>query len=378
MSLSNILKIKVIIVKKNIAYKYRIYPNKNQKELINKTFGCVRFVYNRMLSDRIDYYNETGLSLNNTPAKYKKEFAWLKEVDSLELANAQLHLNTAFKNFYTRKDIGFPKYKSKKNNHKSYTTNMINNNIKLIGNTIILPKLKGIKIRKHRDIPEDYRIKSATLSMTPAHRYYVSILCEYEEDIAENNGTDYLGLDYAMDGLYVSSDHTSGNYPKYYRLSLDKLKREQRKLSKMTKGSSNYRKQKIRLARIHEHITNQRKDYLHKTSNQIANEYDGVCIEDLNMKNMSQALNFGKSVHDNGYGMFISMLTYKLENQGKKLIKIDRMYPSSKRCSHCGHIKKELKLSDRIYICEECGTIIDRDYNASLNILKEGLRLVSV
>ena len=146
----------------------------------------------------------------------------------------------------------------------------------------------------------------------------------------------------------------------------------------MTKGSSNYRKQKIRLARIHEHITNQRKDYLHKTSNQIANEYDGVCIEDLNMKNMSQALNFGKSVHDNGYGMFISMLTYKLENQGKKLIKIDRMYPSSKRCSHCGHIKKELKLSDRIYICEECGTIIDRDYNASLNILKEGLRLVSV
>ena len=365
-------------MKRNIAYKMRIYPNKIQREIISKTFGCVRFVYNKMLEDRIKYYEETGLSLLNTPAPYKKEYEWLKEVDSLALANAQLHLNTAFKNFYSNRNSGFPKYKSKKNHHYSYTTNMVNNNIKLIGNTIVLPRLKGVKLKKHRHIPEHYKLKSVTVSMTPTHKYYVSILFEYEEEIVLNNGISYLGLDYAMDGLYVASDKTFAHYPKYYRQSLDKLKKEQRKLSKMVKGSSNYKKQRIRLSKIHEKISNQRIDFLHKSSNQIANEYDGVCIEDLNMQSLSQCLNFGKSVHDNGYGMFIDMLSYKLERQGKRLIKIDKMYPSSKRCSYCGNIKHDLKLSDRLYICPKCRTVIDRDYNASLNILHEGLRLASI
>ena len=363
-------------MKKNIAYKMRIYPDKNQRELISKTFGCVRFVYNRMLEDRIRYYNETGLSLNNTPAMYKKEYTWLKEVDSLALANAQLHLNAAFRNFFSGQNA-FPRYKSKKHHH-SYTTSAVNNNIRLIGNTIILPKLKSVKLKKHREIPDNYKLKSVTVSKTQADRSYDSILFEYEEDVSVNTGTHYIGLDYSMNGLYMASDKTSGEYPGYYRQSLDKLKREQRKLSKMTKGSNNYRKQRIKLARIHEHITNQRKDFLHKTSAQIANEYDGVCIEDLNMKNMSQCLHFGKSVHDNGYGMFINMLAYKLNNQGKRLIKIDKFYPSSKRCSYCGHMKSNLKLSDRLYICEECRTVLDRDYNASLNILHEGLRLASL
>ena len=365
-------------MKRNIAYKMRIYPSKIQREIISKTFGCVRFVYNKMLEDRIKHYEQTGLSLLNTPAPYKKEYVWLKEVDSLALANVQLHLNTAFKNFYSNTNAGFPKYKSKKKHHYSYTTNMVNNNIKLIGNTIVLPKLKGIRLKKHRNIPDDYKLKSVTVSMTPTHKYYVSILFEYEDDVAQNTGSNYLGLDYAMDGLYVASDKTNAHYPKYYRESLDKLKKEQRKLSKMVKGSNNYKKQRIRLSKIHEKISNQRKDFLHKLSYQIANDYDGVCIEDLNMKSLSQCLNFGKSVHDNGYGMFISMLSYKLESKGKRLIKIDKMYPSSKRCSYCGHIKHDLKLNDRLYICPECRTVIDRDYNASLNILHEGLRLAQI
>lgn len=365
-------------MKRNIAYKMRIYPNGKQRELLSKTFGCVRFIYNKMLEDRIKYYEETGLSLLNTPASYKKDYAWLKEVDSLALANAQLHLNTAFRNFYSNRNMGFPKYKSKKNHCDSYTTNMVNNNIKLIGNRLILPKVKGIRIKKHRDIPDYYRIRSVTVSRTPTNKYYVSILFEYEEDIISNKGNNFIGLDYAMDGLYVSSNNERADYPKYYRQSLDKLKREQRKLSKMQKCSSNYKKQRLRLSKIHEKIANQRKDFLHKTSYQIANDYDGVCIETLNMKGMSQSLNFGKSVHDNGYGMFVSMLNYKLENKGKRLIKIDRMYPSSKKCSRCGYINKDLKLSDRIYVCPGCNTVIDRDYNASLNILEEGLRLAHI
>ena len=374
----NISKARVTKMKRNIAYKMRIYPDKMQREIISKTFGCVRFIYNRMLEDRIRYYEETGLSLLNTPAPYKKEYEWLKEVDSLALANAQMHLNTAFKNFYCSKNAGFPKYKSKKKHRYSYTTNKVNNNIRIIGNTIVLPKLKGVRLKKHRHIPEDYKLKSVTVSMTPAHKYYVSILFEYEEDTALNTGKNYLGLDYAMDGLYVASDKSFAHYPKYYRQSLDKLKKEQRRLSKMVKGSSNYKNQRIKLSKIHEKISSQRKDFLHKLSYQIANEYDGVCIEDLNMKSMSQCLNFGKSVHDNGYGMFIRMLSYKLESRGKKLVKIDRMYPSSKKCSYCGHIKDDLKLDDRLYICPECRTVIDRDYNASLNILHEGLRLASI
>ena len=365
-------------MKKNIAYKYRIYPNQAQQVLISKTFGCVRFIFNKMLQDRFAYYKETGLSLQNTPAKYKKDYEWLKEVDSLALANAQLHLDVAYKNFFRDKKVGFPKFKSKKHSSNSYTTNMVNNNIKLVGNKIYLPKLKGIRIKKHREIPENYKIKSVTVSKTPTNKYYVSILCEYEADVLENVGTNYLGLDYAMNGLYVASDNRRGDYPRFYRQLEKKLHREQRKLSKMIKGSNNYRKQKYKVAKVHEKIANSRKDYLHKTSHQIANEVDGVCVEDLNMQSMSKSMHFGKSVHDNGYGLFLNMLSYKLERQGKKLIKIDKFYPSSKTCSCCGYIHKELKLSDRIYECPQCGMILDRDYNASINIKREGMRLASI
>ena len=360
----------------NKAFKFRIYPNAFQQTQIARTFGCVRFVYNRMLADRIRHYEETGESLNNTPAQYKKEFEWLKEVDSLALANAQLNLNKAYQHFFREQAAGFPKFKSKKSHRKSYTTNWVNNNIRLEKGSIILPKLKAVKIKQHREIPADYRLKSVTVSQTPSGAYYASILYEYESRIEAIKPETFIGLDYSMQELYISSDGETAAYPRYYRQSLDKLKREQRKLSHCQKGSKNRSKQRIKVAQIHEKVTNQRKDFLHKQSRQITNAVDAVCIEDLNMKGMSQALNFGKSVSDTAFGTFVRMLDYKLKEQGKQLIKIDKWYPSSKLCSSCGEAKKTLDLSERTYHCEACGAVINRDYNASINIRREGMRLL--
>ncbi len=360
----------------NKAYKFRIYPNSEQEVLIAKTFGCVRFIYNKMLGDKIEHYEKTNQKLKNTPAQYKKEFEWLKEVDSLALANAQMNLQTAYNNFFRKPKIGFPKFKSKRNNKKSYTTNFVNGNIKLENGCIVLPKLKGVKIKQHRTIPKDYILKAVTVSKTATGKYFASILYDYELDIKLVQPKIFLGLDFSMKELFVSSNGKSAEYPRYYRQSLDKLKREQRKLSLCQKESKNRNKQRIKVAKIHEKVTNQRKDFLHKQSKQITNAVDAVCIEDLNMKGMSQALNFGKSVMDNGFGMFVSMLSYKLNEQGKQLVKIDKWFPSSKRCSGCGIVKKTLLLSERTYNCEVCGLILDRDYNASINIRNEGMRIV--
>lgn len=329
-----------------------------------------------MLADRIRHYEETGESLNNTPAQYKKEFEWLKEVDSLALANAQLNLNKAYQHFFREQAAGFPKFKSKKSHRKSYTTNWVNNNIRLEKGSIILPKLKAVKIKQHREIPADYRLKSVTVSQTPSGAYYASILYEYESRIEAIQPETFIGLDYSMQELYISSDGETAAYPRYYRQSLDQLKREQRKLSRCQKGSKNRSKQRLKVAQLHEKVTNQRKDFLHKQSRQITNAVDAVCIEDLNMKGMSQALNFGKSVSDTAFGTFVRMLDYKLKEQGKQLIKIDKWYPSSKLCSSCGEAKKTLDLSERTYHCEACGAVINRDYNASINIRREGMRLL--
>lgn len=361
----------------NKAFKFRIYPNAEQKVLLAKTFGCVRFVYNKLLYDRIQHYQKTGESLNNTPAQYKREFEWLKEVDSLALANAQLNLNRAYKNFFRDKSIGFPRFKSKKSNRKSYTTNHVNGNIKLEEGYIVLPKLKAVKIKQHRCIPEKYKLKSVTVSQTPTGKYYASILFEYEPNVEPIQPETFLGLDYSMQELFVSSDGQSAHYPRYYRQALERLKREQRKLSKCQKGSNNRAKQRLKVARFHEKVANQRKDFLHKLSRQITNAVDGVCIEDLDMKGMAQALNFGKSVSDTSFGAFVSMLDYKLSEQGKQLIKIGKWFPSSKMCSGCGAVKDTLPLRERAYHCEACGLVIDRDYNASINIRNEGIRLVS-
>ncbi len=332
----------------NKAYKFRIYPTLEQEVLLAKTFGCVRFIYNKMLDDKIKYYEETKKKLNNTPAQYKQEFEWLKEVDSLALANAQLHLQTAYNNFFRDKKVGFPKFKSKKKNYQSYTTNYVNGNIKLEKDYLILPKVKAVKLKQHRNIPDNYKLKSVTISKTATNKYYASILFEFEQDIkqvkpqnfigldfsmnelyvASNNVTisktatnkyyasilfefeqdikqvkpqNFIGLDFSMNELYVASNNTKANYPRYYRLLLVKLAKEQRKLSKMKKGSKNRNKQRIKVARLHEKVSNQRKDFLHKLSRQITNAYNCVCIEDLNMQGMSQALHFGKTVADDSW-----------------------------------------------------------------------------
>lgn len=364
-------------VKQNKAYKFRIYPNEEQKIIFAKTFGCTRFIYNKMLSDKIDYYQQTKQRLNNTPAQYKTEFEWLKEVDSLALANAQMNLQKAFTNFFTNPKSGFPKFKSKHRHRKSYTTNNQKGSITLENGYLKLPKLVDlVKVKQHRQIPEDYKIKSVTVSQTPSGKYYASILCEYENQIQTVEPKTFLGLDFSMKELYVASDNTSAEYPRYFRKSQERLTREQRKLSKYVTGSQNRNKQRLKVAKLHERVANQRKDFLHRLSRQIANTYDCICIEDLDMKAMSQALNFGKSVADNGWGMFTTFLKYKLEDLGKQLIKIDRWFPSSKTCSNCGNVKENLSLSDRVYHCNYCGITINRDYNASVNIKNQGMKLV--
>jgi len=360
----------------NKAFKFRLYPNAGQEVLLAKTFGSARFIYNRMLADKIAHYENTKQNLRVTPARYKAEFPWLREVDSLAFANEQLHLETAFRNFFRDTRTGFPNYKSKHIGHNSYTTNLVNGNIALAGGLIKLPKLGLVKIKQHRQAPDEYKLKSVAVSLAPSGKYYASVLYEYEAEVVPVKPVDVLGLDFSMAELYVDSNDESPEYPKPYRAAQAKLAKEQRKLSRRKKGGSNRAKQKLKVARLHERIANQRSDFLHKQSRQKANAYDAVCIEDLNMKGMAQALNFGKSVSDNGWGMFTQMLGYKLSEQGKQLVKIDKWFPSSKMCSSCGAIKDELPLSERIYRCE-CGFVCSRDHNAAINIRDEGLRMLA-
>ena len=362
----------------NKAYKFRIYPNSEQKILFAKTFGCVRFIYNQMLFDKIKHYEETKQKLNNTPAQYKKEFGWLKEVDSLALANAQINLQTAYNSFFKNPKTGFPKFKSKKSNRKSYTTNCVNGNIGIENGCIKLPKIGLVNMKQHRKIPTDYKLKSVTVSQNPSGKYYVSVLFEYENQVQEQTPQTFLGLDFSMHELYKDNNGNEPQYPRYYRQAEKRLSREQRKLSLMHKGSKNRDKQRIRIAKLHEKVANQRKDFLHKQSRQITNTYDCICIEDLNMKAIIQSLNFGKSVSDNGWGMFVRFLQYKLSDIGKRLIKVDKYFASSQICSCCGYKNRETKnLAVRVWNCPNCGTHHDRDINAAINIRNEGMRLVT-
>ena len=361
----------------NKAYKFRIYPNAEQQIILTKTFGCVRFIYNQMLSDKINHYEETKQKLNNTPAQYKSKFPWLKEVDSLALANAQMNLQTAYNNFFRNPKIGFPKFKSKKSNRRSYTTNCVNGNISIDNGFLKLPKVGLVKLKQHRLILSNYKLKSVTISQTPSGKYYASVLFEYENQIQEQELHDFLGLDFSMHGLYKDSNGNEPAYPRYYRQAEERLKREQRKLTLMQKGSKNRSKQRIKVANLHEKVANQRKDFLHKQSRQIVNAYDCVCIENLDMKAMSQSLNFGKSVADDGWGMFVTFLKYKLEETGKRLVKVNRFFASSQICNVCGYKNTATKnLSIRAWDCPECGAHHDRDINAAINIRNEGMRLV--
>ena len=374
----------------NSAIKYRLYPTSEQKIMFAKTFGCCRKVYNLMLAEKIESYKTTGKFAAVTPAKYKNDFPYLKEVDSLALANVQLNLQSAFKNHFDknrRKKTGFPKFKSAKHSRKSYTTNNQNGTVAIIDNRYIrLPKIGKVKAVIHRVPGTDWKLKSATVSCDSDGKYYVSVLFEYENSastyvVDENNA---IGMDYASDGLYVDDKGNVGTNHKFYRESHKKLAKEQRRLSRKKgsrKGedkSHNYLKQQCKVNRIYTHIANQRKDNLHKISTEIANQYDIVCVESLNMRNMSNSgFGNGKATLDNGYGMFLDMLDYKLANRGKYLVKVDKWYPSSQICHCCGKRHPEMKdLKIRTMRCE-CGYVMDRDRNAAMNIKKEGLRILN-
>lgn len=370
----------------NISIKYRLYPDEEQKVYFAKTFGCCRKIYNLMLADKISLYKSSKTFGRHTPAMYKDIYPYLKEVDSLALANVQMHLQTAFKNCFSKKrktKNGFPKFKSAKRSKKSYTTNNQNGTVNLGKNCIKLPKVGKVKAVIHRVPEDDWILKSATVSQDSAGDYFVSVLFEYEKEITwtSKNSTNALGLDYKSDGLYMDSNGKKAMVHKYYRESHNRLAKEQRKLSRKIGSkkneikSNNYLKQLKRVNRIHRHIANQRLDGLHKKSIEIANQYDIVCIEDLNMKAIgNKGFGNGKATFDNGYGMFINMLDYKLSGRGKYLVKVDRWFPSSQICHCCGSIKK-LSLKDRVYRCE-CGYTGDRDHNAAINILNEGLRIL--
>ena len=370
----------------NRAYKFRIYPNDAQKILFARTFGCVRMVYNHWLNRKIKQYEENKANVTYTVcakemAEMKKTeaYAFLREVDSIALQQSLRHLDTAFQNFFKQPTTGFPRFKSKKRNKSSYSTICINGNITISNEYLKLPKIGQVRLKQHRAVPNGYRLKSVTVSQTPGGKYYASILFQYEDQVQEKEKEmqRFLGLDFSMHELYRDSNGNEPAYPRYYRKAEKKLAREQRRLSKMQKGSNNRSKQRIKVAKLHEKVSNQRKDFLHKQSRQITNAYDCICIEDLDMKAMSRSLNFGKSVSDNGWGMFTTFLKYKLEEQGKKLVKVDKFFASSQICSACGYKNTKTKnLALRKWDCPQCGIHHDRDVNAAINIRNEGMRLV--
>ncbi|MBO6261083.1 MAG: transposase [Bacilli bacterium] len=371
------------------TYRFRLYPDNYQKELIEKTLGCSRQIYNAFLSlckseyEKDSKYSVKKFDLIKLLPKYKEEYPYLKEVDSIALQQTVIHLFDAYLNFFRGK-TKFPVFKKKKNDY-GYTTMNVNNSVRIIRNEIQIPKIGRVKFVYHRPLPESFVYSMVSVSRIGKY-YFVSLLGEEEYQEYQKHSKDHLdlansiGLDFSLANLYVSDSKTKSNMPKYYESSLTKLAKEQRKLSHMVKGSSNYKSQLLRITNLHERITNQRKDYLHKTSRYLANTYDYVFVESLVLKEMAKRnnnLKLGIFINDLSYGAFLNQLKYKLEWLNKKLVKVDRYFPSSQLCFKCGYRKRDLSLNERNWTCPECGTRHNRDLNAAINIRNEGIRLVT-
>ena len=356
------------------AYKYRIYPNKEQRDFFERTFGCVRLFYNTSLDEMNKLYKEKKEYKDITPASYKERFPFFKEVDSLALANAQLNRNKALKSFF-RKQNKFPKFKAKRNK-QSYSTNNQNGTVYLSEDCkyISLPKIKNIKIKMHRKF--DGVIKTVTVSKECDDTYYVSILVE-ENIEAKPKSKNSVGIDLGIKSYIVDSNSERIDNPKYLTKSLLRLAIEQRKLSHMKKGGKNRNKQRIKVARLHRRIRNQRNDFLQKLSSKYINENQVIVLEDLNIKQMEQDSKLSRLIVDASWSKFVSMLEYKGNWYGRDIIKVPTYYPSSQLCSSCGYQNKEVKdLSIREWVCPKCGATHSRDHNASINILNKGLDIL--
>ena len=361
------------------GFMYRIYPNKEQKVLIDKTLGCARFVYNHFLRVRMDewkfnhkaiYYKDTSKLL--TDLKKYPEYEWLKEVDSVALQQSLKDLQTAYDNFFKGR-TKYPRFKSKHEHRQSYRTVTCRDNIRIVGNRIQLPKVGRVKTKLSREVPG--RILNATIIRTASDRYYVSLCIEYETELQPNAGGQ-IGIDVGIKSFYSDSNGNVVENPKFLVKYTKKLAREQRKLSRKKLDSGQWKKQRVRVARVHEKITNMRNDFQHKLSYRLANENSLVAVEKLNIKGMVKNKKLAKAISDAAWSMFFEKLDYKLAERGGKLVKIPTFYPSSQTCHVCGFQNPIVKnLGVRDWVCPQCGESLDRDKNAAINILKKALSM---